>query len=154
AATMQDISASSARIADITGAIDSIAFQTNLLALNAAVEAARAGEQGRGFAVVAGEVRQLALRAADAAKEIHALTGESVEKITAGMRQVSEAQDSMGRIVGQTQHVTGLIDDISTAASRQTDIVRQTGTVLAGLDGVTRQSSAFICEPAHLAGEL
>ncbi|WP_459614951.1 methyl-accepting chemotaxis protein [Bordetella sp. 2513F-2] len=153
-ATMGDISKSSARIADVTSVIDGIAFQTNILALNASVEAARAGEHGRGFAVVASEVRQLALRVAAAAKEIHGLIGESSATVDAGLRRVADAQAGMEGIVDQTRRVTLLIEEISAAASRQTDIVGQTGTVVAELDGVTRQSSVFIGELASYAAEL
>ncbi|MBX9634386.1 MAG: HAMP domain-containing protein, partial [Magnetospirillum sp.] len=112
-ATMDDISASSRKIADIIGVIDGIAFQTNILALNAAVEAARAGEQGRGFAVVASEVRSLAGRSAEAAREIKALIGASVEKIEVGGRLVGEAGESMNDIVAQVKRVADLIGEIS-----------------------------------------
>ncbi|MBA3592008.1 methyl-accepting chemotaxis protein, partial [Methylibium sp.] len=104
--TMEDINASSKKIADIIGTIDGIAFQTNILALNAAVEAARAGEQGRGFAVVAAEVRSLAQRSADAAKEIKALIGASVDKVDSGSRLVAEAGQTMNEIVGSVQRVS------------------------------------------------
>src|SRR5205814_2720740 len=106
--TRADISASSKKIADIIGVIDGIAFQTNILALNAAVEAARAGEQGRGFAVVAGEVRSLAQRSAEAAKEIKALIGASVDKVESGSKLVADAGQTMQEIVGSVQRVTDI----------------------------------------------
>ncbi|MEP7299744.1 MAG: methyl-accepting chemotaxis protein, partial [Burkholderiales bacterium] len=117
--TMQDIAASSKKIADIIGVIDGIAFQTNILALNAAVEAARAGEQGRGFAVVASEVRNLAGRSAEAAKEIKSLISASVEKVEVGARQVNDAGESMSEIVSQVQRVSQLINEISGASAEQ-----------------------------------
>jgi methyl-accepting chemotaxis protein len=117
-ATMDEISASSRQIADIIGTIDGIAFQTNILALNAAVEAARAGEQGRGFAVVAGEVRSLAQRSAEAAREIKSLIGNSVDRVEAGSRLVADAGQSMQAIVASVQRVTDIIGEISMAATR------------------------------------
>jgi methyl-accepting chemotaxis protein len=111
--TMDDIAHSARRIADIIGTIDGIAFQTNILALNAAVEAARAGEQGRGFAVVAGEVRSLAQRSAEAAREIKRLIGASVEKVDAGSRLVRDAGSAMTDIVAQVRSVSSLIAEIS-----------------------------------------
>ena len=115
--TMGEITASSHKMADIIGVIDSIAFQTNILALNAAVEAARAGEQGRGFAVVAGEVRALAGRSADAAREIKGLIDGSVAKVEQGARLVEDAGATMTAIVEQAQRVAGLIAEISTATA-------------------------------------
>ena len=114
-ATMQDINASSNKISDIIGVIDGIAFQTNILALNAAVEAARAGEQGRGFAVVASEVRSLAQRSAEAAKEIKALIGASVEKVESGTQLVGNAGATMTEIVESVQRVTDIIGEIRSA---------------------------------------
>ncbi len=152
--TMQDIAASSKKIADIIGVIDGIAFQTNILALNAAVEAARAGEQGRGFAVVASEVRSLAGRSADAAKEIKALIGASVDKVELGARQVNEAGESMGEIVSQVQRVTHLISEISNATTEQTSGISQVGDAVAQLDQVTQQNAALVEESAAAAESL
>jgi len=152
--TMQDIAASSKKIADIIGVIDGIAFQTNILALNAAVEAARAGEQGRGFAVVASEVRSLAGRSADAAKEIKALIGASVDKVELGARQVNEAGESMGEIVSQVQRVTQLISEISNATTEQTSGINQVGNAVAQLDQVTQQNAALVEESAAAAESL
>ncbi|WP_369820476.1 methyl-accepting chemotaxis protein, partial [Rhizobacter sp. Root29] len=118
---MDEINASSKKISDIIGVIDGIAFQTNILALNAAVEAARAGEQGRGFAVVAGEVRSLAQRSAQAAKEIKALIGASVEKVDSGSRLVADAGKTMSEIVGSVQRVSDIIGEITAASSEQSD---------------------------------
>ena len=141
--TMEEISASSKRIADIIGVIDGIAFQTNLLALNAAVEAARAGEQGRGFAVVAGEVRTLAQRSAQAAHEIKALIGASVEKTESGARLVRDAGAAMGQIVESVRRVSEVIGEISTAAAEQHDGIGQVVTAVNRLDDMTQQNSAL-----------
>jgi len=111
--TMDEINHSSKKINDIIGVIDGIAFQTNILALNAAVEAARAGEQGRGFAVVAGEVRNLAQRSAQAAKEIKGLIGTSVDKVASGSRLVADAGQTMSEIVGSVQRVSDIIGEIT-----------------------------------------
>ncbi len=153
-ATMQDIAASSKKIADIIGVIDGIAFQTNILALNAAVEAARAGEQGRGFAVVASEVRSLAGRSADAAKEIKALIGSSVDKVEIGARQVDEAGASMGEIVAQVKRVSELISEISSASAEQTTGIGQVGDAVTQLDQVTQQNAALVEESAAAAESL
>jgi len=142
--TMQDISDSSKKIAEIIGVIDGIAFQTNILALNAAVEAARAGEQGRGFAVVAGEVRSLAGRSADAAREIKSLIGASVEKVEAGARQVTDAGTSMGEIVQQVQRVSQMIGELSHATGEQSQGISQVGTAVQDLDEVTQQNAALV----------
>ena len=152
--TMQDIAASSKKIADIIGVIDGIAFQTNILALNAAVEAARAGEQGRGFAVVASEVRSLASRSAEAAKEIKSLIGASVEKVEAGARQVDIAGASMADIVSQVQRVSALIAEISNAAGEQSTGIGQVGDAVAQLDQVTQQNAALVEESAAAAESL
>ena len=152
--TMQDIAASSKKIADIIGVIDGIAFQTNILALNAAVEAARAGEQGRGFAVVASEVRNLAGRSAEAAKEIKSLIGASVEKVETGARQVDVAGASMHDIVAQVQRVSQLINEISHAAGEQSTGIAQVGDAVSQLDQVTQQNAALVEESAAAAESL
>jgi methyl-accepting chemotaxis protein len=152
--TMQDISASSKKIADIIGVIDGIAFQTNILALNAAVEAARAGEQGRGFAVVAAEVRSLAQRAAQAAKEIKSLIGESVGKVEAGTQLVDAAGRTMGEIVAQVHKVSDLIGEISSASGEQTMGIGQISDAVTQLDQVTQQNAALVEESAAAAESL
>ncbi|WP_338497387.1 methyl-accepting chemotaxis protein [Delftia tsuruhatensis] len=153
-ATMEQITASSRKIEDIIGVIDSIAFQTNILALNAAVEAARAGEQGRGFAVVASEVRSLAQRSAGAAKEIKALIGESVSKVDEGSGLVSEAGSAMKDIVQQAQRVADLIGEIGAATAEQADGVAQVGDAVVQLDQVTQQNAALVEESAAAAASL
>ncbi|WP_157271976.1 methyl-accepting chemotaxis protein, partial [Azohydromonas aeria] len=153
-ATMEDISAGSRKIADIIGVIDGIAFQTNILALNAAVEAARAGEQGRGFAVVAGEVRSLAQRSAEAAKEIKALISASVQKVEAGSQLVDDAGRSMGDIVNQVRRVSDLINEISAASHEQSQGIGQVGEAVAQLDQVTQQNAALVEESAAAAESL
>jgi methyl-accepting chemotaxis protein len=152
--TMGDITAASKRIADITGVIDSIAFQTNILALNAAVEAARAGEQGRGFAVVAGEVRSLAQRSAQAAKEIKSLIGESVGKVEAGTRLVGDAGETMDSIVSQVRRVSELISQISAASIEQSGGIGQIGDAVQQLDHVTQQNAALVEQSAAAAESL
>jgi methyl-accepting chemotaxis protein len=152
--TMQDISGSSRKIADIIGVIDGIAFQTNILALNAAVEAARAGEQGRGFAVVAGEVRNLAGRSAIAAKEIRSLIADSVEKVDFGSRQVAEAGASMENIVAQVRRVTQMISEIATASGEQAAGIGQMGESVTQLDQMTQQNAALVEESAAAAENL
>ncbi|MBK1688309.1 methyl-accepting chemotaxis protein [Rubrivivax gelatinosus] len=152
--TMQDIAQSSRKIAEIIGTIDGIAFQTNILALNAAVEAARAGEQGRGFAVVAGEVRTLASRSAEAAKEIKSLIGASVEKVEVGTRQVDEAGESMTHIVSQVQRVSQLIGEITNATVEQSSGIGQVGDAVGQLDQVTQQNAALVEESAAAAESL
>ena len=151
---MNGINESSKRIADIIGVIDGIAFQTNILALNAAVEAARAGEQGRGFAVVAGEVRALAQRSAEAAKEIKGLVSTSVARVEQGTRLVDDAGRSMDDIVAQVGRVGGLIADISVAGSAQTREIAQVGTAVQSLDTVTQQNAALVEESAAAADSL
>jgi methyl-accepting chemotaxis protein len=153
-ATMDDINASSKKIADIIGVIDGIAFQTNILALNAAVEAARAGEQGRGFAVVAGEVRNLAQRSAQAAKEIKGLIGASVEKVESGSKLVADAGKTMQEIVGSVQRVTDIIGEISAAASEQSDGIGQVNTSVLQLDQMTQQNAALVEQSAGAAESL
>jgi methyl-accepting chemotaxis protein len=152
--TMQQISASSQRIADIIGTIDGIAFQTNILALNAAVEAARAGEQGRGFAVVAGEVRSLAQRSAEAAKEIKRLITDSVEKVGAGSRLVDDAGQSMRDIVNQVRRVTDLVGEITSASEEQSSGIGQVNQAVAQMDQVTQQNAALVEESAAAAQSL
>jgi methyl-accepting chemotaxis protein len=152
--TMQAISASSRRIADIITVIDGIAFQTNILALNAAVEAARAGEQGRGFAVVASEVRSLAQRSADAAKEIKGLIGDSVGKVESGSQQVDRAGRTMQDIVAQVQQVADLIGRISAATNEQTQGITHVGQAVEQLDVVTQQNAALVEQSAAAAESL
>ncbi len=149
--TMNEIQASSRRIADIIGTIDGIAFQTNILALNAAVEAARAGEQGRGFAVVAGEVRSLAQRSAEAAREIKSLIGTSVEKVDSGNRLVGEAGGAMEEIVSGVKRVTDVIGEISAATTEQSSGLRQVNEAVAQLDQMTQQNAALVEESAAAA---
>jgi methyl-accepting chemotaxis protein len=152
--TMEQIAASSRRIAEIINVIDGIAFQTNILALNAAVEAARAGEQGRGFAVVAGEVRNLAQRSAQAAREIKTMISESVEKVDAGSRLVNAAGASMGEIVGQVRRVTDLIGEISSASLEQSSGIGQVHEAITQMDQVTQQNAALVEESAAAASSL
>ena len=152
--TMEQITASSKKIADIIGTIDGIAFQTNILALNAAVEAARAGEQGRGFAVVAGEVRLLAQRSAEAAREIKTLIGASVERVEAGNSLVGEAGNTMNEVVGQVRRVADLISEISAASGEQSKGIGQIGEAVSHLDQVTQQNAALVEESAAAAESL
>jgi methyl-accepting chemotaxis protein len=152
--TMRGINASSQQIADIIGVIDGIAFQTNILALNAAVEAARAGEQGRGFAVVAGEVRNLAGRCAEAAKEIKGLIVASVERVKAGSALVDSAGLSMEEVVKAIRQVSDIVAEISSASQQQTQGVSQIGEAVAQLDHTTQQNAALVEETAAAAGSL
>ena len=152
--TMQGINASSQRIADIVGVIDSIAFQTNILALNAAVEAARAGEQGRGFAVVAGEVRALAQRSAEAAKEIKHLISASVDQVAQGTQLVDQAGSTMTDIVGAIQRVTDIMGEISAASHEQSAGVAQVGEAINQMDQATQQNAALVEESAAAAAAL
>ncbi len=153
-ATMDEIHQSSQRIADIIGVIDGIAFQTNILALNAAVEAARAGEQGRGFAVVASEVRSLAGRSAEAAKEIKALIGASVERIDSGARLVHGAGSTMGQIVTSVTQVGDIVSSISAAANEQSSGITEVGQAVAQLDKMTQQNAALVEQSAAAAQSL
>lgn len=151
--TMDDISASSYRIADIIGVIDSIAFQTNILALNAAVEAARAGEEGRGFAVVAGEVRALAQRSAQAARQIKDLI-TSVSKVEQGTQLVSAAGSTMSDIVAQAQRVASLMATISSATAAQTQDIAQVSDAVTQLDLATQQNAAMVEQSGAAAQAL
>ena len=152
--TMKGINEASRRIADIIGVIDGIAFQTNILALNAAVEAARAGEQGRGFAVVAGEVRNLASRAADAAKEIKTLISASVERVEAGTALVDRAGATMTEVVGAIRRVTDIMGEISAASSEQNTGVSQIGEAVSQMDQTTQQNAALVEQMAAAATSL
>jgi methyl-accepting chemotaxis protein len=152
--TMDEINHSSKKISDIIGVIDGIAFQTNILALNAAVEAARAGEQGRGFAVVAGEVRNLAQRSAEAAKEIKGLIGASVDKVEAGSRLVADAGQTMSEIVGSVQRVSDIIGEITAAAGEQSDGIGQVNVAVTQLDQMTQQNAALVEQSAAAAESL
>jgi methyl-accepting chemotaxis protein len=152
--TMNGITASSRKIADITSVIDGIAFQTNILALNAAVEAARAGEQGRGFAVVASEVRNLAQRSAAAAKEIKELINESVSKVDAGSRQVNDAGRTMDEIVDSVSKVSTLITEITAASREQAQGIAQVSETVTQLEKVTQQNAAMVEEASAAAGSL
>ncbi len=152
--TMEEINSSSKKIADIIGVIDGIAFQTNILALNAAVEAARAGEQGRGFAVVAGEVRSLAQRSAEAAKEIKSLIGTSVDKVETGSKLVQDAGSTMDEIVASVQRVTDIIGEISAAALEQSQGIGQVNEAVTRLDQMTQQNAALVEESAAAAESL
>ena len=153
-ATMGEINASSKEIVDIIGTIDGIAFQTNILALNAAVEAARAGEQGRGFAVVASEVRSLAQRSADAAKQIKALIGTSVDKVESGSKLVNEAGSTMSEIVASVQRVSDIISEITAAAGEQNSGLGQVNGAVSEIDQMTQQNAALVQEGAAAADSL
>ena len=151
---MKGINNSSQQIADIITVIDSIAFQTSILALNAAVEAARAGEQGRGFAVVAGEVRTLAQRSAEAAKEIKALISTSVQRVEQGTQLVDKAGATMADIVSAISRVTDLMAEISAASQEQSQGVAQVGEAVTQMDQTTQQNAALVEESAAAAGAL
>jgi len=150
-ATMEDINASSKKISDIIGTIDGIAFQTNILALNAAVEAARAGEQGRGFAVVAGEVRNLAQRSAEAAREIKTLIGASVDRVESGTRLVRDAGSTMTEIVESVARVSTIINEITVAARAQSDGIGEINNDVAQLDEMTQRNAALVEQAAAAA---
>ncbi|NYT61986.1 Tar ligand binding domain-containing protein [Alcaligenaceae bacterium] len=153
-ATMDDISASSTKMSEIVSVIEGIAFQTNILALNAAVEAARVGEQGRGFAVVAGEVRSLAQRSAQAAKEIKEQIEDSLGKVQSGARLANDAGDIMQEVVGSVQGVTTIMGEISSASHEQSDGIAQVNLAVVDMDGVVQQNAALVQEAAAAAGSL
>ena len=152
--TMEDINQSSRKINDIIGVIDGIAFQTNILALNAAVEAARAGEQGRGFAVVAGEVRNLAQRSAEAAREIKTLITASVQQVEQGSALVDQAGATMLRTVESIGRVTDIVGEISAASGEQSSGVAQVGQAVSQIDETTQQNAALVEESAAAAASL
>ena len=152
--TMQGIHQASQKIADIIGVIDGIAFQTNILALNAAVEAARAGEQGRGFAVVATEVRSLAQRSAEAAREIKSLITASVERVGVGSEQAARAGDTMKDIVSAVQRVTDIMGEITAASAEQTTGIAQVAEAVTHMDQGTQGNAALVEETAAAAESL
>jgi len=153
-ATMGEIQTSSRRIGEIIGTIDGIAFQTNILALNAAVEAARAGEQGRGFAVVAGEVRTLAQRSGEAAREIKSLIGSSVERVESGAALVHEAGGTMRQVVDQVKRVADLMGEITASADEQSAGIGQVNAAVGALDSTTQQNAALVEEGTAAATSL
>ncbi len=152
--SMSGISESARRIADIIGVIDGIAFQTNILALNAAVEAARAGEQGRGFAVVAAEVRSLAQRSADAAREIKTLITDSVDRVESGARLVDTAGRKMEAIVSSVQEVSALIAEIAAASDEQRSGIEQVNAAIGQMDQVVQKNAALVEQTSHATETL
>lgn len=152
--TMSGISASSKKIAEITTVINGIAFQTNILALNAAVEAARAGEQGRGFAVVAGEVRNLASRSADAAKEIEGLIADSVSRVERGAKIVDDTGTTMEAILRAVTEVTTIMKQIASASEEQSKGISQVGIAITQMDGVTQQNASLVEQVSSAASAL
>ena len=153
-ATMDGIEHASRRIAEIISVIDGIAFQTNILALNAAVEAARAGEQGRGFAVVAGEVRALAQRSAHAAREIKGLIEDSVGQVSSGSALVTQAGQTMQRIVDAVQRVTAMMSEISAASQEQAAGIEQVSRTVLHMDEATQQNAALVEEASATAKSM
>ena len=151
---MSGISQSSARIAEITDVINSIAFQTNILALNAAVEAARAGEQGRGFAVVASEVRNLASRSAQAAKEIEGLIAESTAQVAGGVSLVNDTGTAMQQIMQSVGEVATLVQEIAGASDEQSRGISQVGIAITQMDGVTQQNASLVEEVSSASSAL
>ena len=151
---MENIQSSSRKIGDIIGVIDSIAFQTNILALNAAVEAARAGDQGRGFAVVAGEVRNLAQRSAQAAKEIKSLITDSVDRVDQGARLADDAGKTMGEVVASVNRVSQIIGEIAAATQEQSTGIAQVNTAVGDLDKVTQQNASLVEESTAASESL
>ncbi|MDQ7735373.1 methyl-accepting chemotaxis protein [Halomonas sp. SpR1] len=153
-ATMNDLNKSSQEIAGIISTIDAIAFQTNILALNASVEAARAGEHGRGFAVVAEEVRKLAQRSADAAKEINDLISSNLERVAHGNERAEEASKSTEQIVAAIERVTSIMHEISHASAEQSTGVQEVGRAVTEMDQVTQQNASLVHESATAANNL
>lgn len=152
--TMRDIADSSSQMNEIVSVIDGIAFQTNILALNAAVEAARAGEQGRGFAVVAGEVRSLAQRSAQAAREIKQLIDESLVKVEQGAGRADEAGQIMQEVITAAENVTAIMAEIASASREQADGIGQVNVAVAQMDGVVHQNAELVEQAARSAGLL
>jgi methyl-accepting chemotaxis protein len=148
---MGHIESSSARVADIVGVIDGIAYQTNILALNAAVEAARAGEQGRGFAVVATEVRNLALRSSSSAKEIRELINEAVSGVQDGSRLVQDAGETMNALVTSVGEVSTLMEEVKTASREQRAGIEQVNVAVCQLEGATQQNTTLVAELSSAA---
>jgi methyl-accepting chemotaxis protein len=153
-AAMGEINTASNKIVEVIGVIDEIAFQTNLLALNAAVEAARAGEQGQSFAVVASEVRNLASRSAEAAKEIKALIQDSVRKVNEGTRLVDESGEALGEIVTRVKKVTDVMADIANSSREQALGIEQVNSAVIAMDSMTQQNAALVEEASAAAAAL